>query len=155
MHFISHMSEQRRVSREEFAAYAEPLRPLIHENFRIGASEQLVQFKAQMKLWKEQFPDEKWGELRVVVLGFHQAREQFALSEFFQWLLKEPGYENRVVFAEFQGSLSGAAREAAEAEGVRSNCSPKWILNTRRRNSFLATERTCNGMSWDRPRQRS
>jgi hypothetical protein len=114
--FIAEMSARRSVSRNEFAAFAEPLRPLIRENFRIGANEQLVQFKEQMKAWKEQFPDEKWGELRVVVLGAHQARDLYALSDFFQWLVREPGYENRVVFAEFQGPISGPAREAAEAE---------------------------------------
>jgi hypothetical protein len=117
--FISDTIARRSVSRDEFAAYAEPLRELIRESFRTGANEQLVQFRDQMRTWKRQFPDEKWEQLRVVVLGAHQARELYALSAFFQWLLREPGYENRVVFAEFQGPISGPAHEAAEADALR------------------------------------
>ncbi|HTY48192.1 MAG TPA: hypothetical protein VMB48_00715 [Steroidobacteraceae bacterium] len=105
-------------TREQFEAYARPLRKLIEINLRTGASEQLMQFRDQLNAWKAEFPQESWADLRVVVLGVHQARDQYALKLFFQWLLREPGYEDRVVYAEVASPPSGEARAAAEAQAL-------------------------------------
>jgi hypothetical protein len=107
------------VTREQFEAYAEPLRAPIRENLRVGANEQLLQFRAEITAWEQEFPQEDWANLRVVVLGVHQARNEYALKLFFQWLLHEPDFEHRVVYAEFQAPPVGDARAAAEAQALQ------------------------------------
>lgn len=103
-----------KTSLDDFEKYAASLRRSINENLYVGAKEQLDQFKAQVNKWRREFPEEKWNGLRVVVLSFHQGREDYALYLFFRWLLREPAYEKRVVYAEFQGSISGTEREKSE-----------------------------------------
>jgi hypothetical protein len=98
----------------EFENYASQLGPLIKENLYIGAREQLDQFRSQMEVWRKAFPMENWGDLRVVILGYHQPRDLYVLKLFFKWLLREPEYEERVVFAEFQDLITGDKRDEAE-----------------------------------------
>jgi hypothetical protein len=105
-------------TKADFEAYAEPLRELIRGNFRVGASEQLVQFRSQLEVWRKEFPDENWADLKVVVMGVHQARDLYALKLLFQWLLREPGYEDRVVFAEFMTPPVGGALTEAQAQAL-------------------------------------
>lgn len=113
--YVGEILQEGESTEKEFAAFMLPLRPLIKANLYLGAKEQLDQFQAQMLLWKETFPHENWADLRVVVLGFHQARDLYALRLFFQWLLREPGYQNHVVYAEFQHSPFGKGRTAADS----------------------------------------
>jgi hypothetical protein len=113
--FIDRISGSGAVSREEFVAFVEPLRPLFRANFHLAALEQLRQFRAQMALFKTEYPQQNWQDLRVVIMGFHQPRNLWTLKQFFQWLLKEPDYERRVVYAEFQHPFFGEHR----AEGER------------------------------------
>lgn len=112
--YVQSVIRSGKTSLDEFERYARPLRHAIDENLYVGAEEQLIQFKEQVNKWRLQFPEEKWNQLRVVVLSFHQGREKYALTLFFKWLLHEPNYEKRVVYAEFQSSISGAERDNAE-----------------------------------------
>lgn len=112
--YIETISSNKKTSIGQFRAYVAPLRKSINSNLYVGAHEQLVQFKRQVDKWRQEFPEENWKELRVVIIGFHQPREEYALKLFFQWLLREPKYEKSVVYAEFQTSISGAERENAE-----------------------------------------
>lgn len=97
IHYIQTVIRDRKTSLDQFERYVTPLRRSIADNLDVGASEQLNQFKQQVEKWRLEFPNEKWKELRVVVLGFHQGREQYALRLLFQWLLHEPKYEERIV----------------------------------------------------------
>ena len=112
--YMQSVIQSGKTSIDDFERFAVPLRRAIDENLYVGAKEQLVQFKEQVSKWRMEFPQEKWNQLRVVILSFHQEREKYALSLFFKWLLHEPNYEKRVVYAEFQSSISGAEREKAE-----------------------------------------
>ena len=94
-------------TREGFKEYFEPIRSLIAENLRVGALEQLNQFGAQMELWKSEYPDEKWDDLRVVILGLHQPRDMYTFTQFFQWLLSVEEAKPRIVYAEYQHSFFG------------------------------------------------
>jgi hypothetical protein len=116
--FIDRISGSGAVSREEFVAFVEPLRPLFRANFRLAALEQLRQFRAQMTVFKTDYPGENWQDLRVVIMGFHQPRNLWTLKQFFQWLLDEPGYERRVVYAEFQHPFFGEHRAEGEALAI-------------------------------------
>lgn len=116
--FIDTISAAKMVSEAEFLAFVTPLRPLFADNFRLAAMEQLRQFRAQMQRYKAEFPDQDWQNLRVVVMGFHQPRQLWTPKQFFQWLLREPDYEHRVVYAEFQHPFFGANRAAAEDKAL-------------------------------------
>ncbi len=112
--YVQKMISTKTTSKEEYNDYARSVRPLVENNLHDGAKEQLIQFLAQLENWKLEFPNENWEELRVVVMGFHQPRDFYALKLFFQWLLNEPEVEKRVVYAEFQFSIFGKNREKAE-----------------------------------------
>jgi len=101
-------------SPEGFRAYVQTVRPLIDANLETGAREQLDQFKAQLDQWRAEFPQERWDALLVVVLGFHQARELYATKLLFQWLLREPATERRVVYAEVLIPPFGERREESQ-----------------------------------------
>ncbi len=94
-------------TREGFKEFFEPIRPLIAENLRVGALEQLNQFGAQMELWKSEYPDEEWDNLRVVILGLHQPRVLYTMTQLFQWLLSVEEAKPRIVYAEYQHSFFG------------------------------------------------
>ena len=112
--YIDELTTQGAATRQSFEAFVAPLRPLFHANFHLAALEQLRQFRAQMDVFRKQMPEENWADLRVVVMGFHQPRNLWTLKQFFQWLLAEPDYEHRVVYAEFQVPFFGENRERAE-----------------------------------------
>lgn len=112
--FIDRISGAGAVSAQQFEAFVLPLRPLFEANFRLAAQEQLRQFRDRMGQFQQEYPQEDWAQLRVVVMGFHQPRELWTLKQFFQWLLAEPGYERRVVYAEFQHPFFGEGRARAE-----------------------------------------
>ncbi len=101
-----------RVDQAEFDAYAARVRPLIQDNLHVGAEEQLRQFRDQLNKWRTSYPKEHWGDLRVVVMGFHQARDLYATQQLFRWLLREDGPQNRVVYAEYQFSPFDRSDEA-------------------------------------------
>ena len=105
--YIGEIVDSGVATEEGFKSYFEPIRPLIAENLRVGALEQLNQFGAQMELWKSVYPDEKWNDLRVVILGLHQPRVLYTLTQFFQWLLSEEEAKPRIVYAEYQHSFFG------------------------------------------------
>lgn len=48
----------------DFQSYAQPLRELIRANLRVGANEQLRQFRAQVNAWRTEFPDEEHSAAR-------------------------------------------------------------------------------------------
>jgi len=98
-------------SEDAFRSYASEVRPLIEANLELGAREQLEQFRAALDSWRSTFPNERWDRLRVVVLGFHQARELYATKLLFRWLLREPVLERRVVYAEVLIPPFGAQRD--------------------------------------------
>ena len=104
----------RSMTQSVYVAYVRSIRDAIRANLYVGAREQLEQFMRQVHAWKLKYPEENWDELRVVVLGFHQPRDEYALKLLFQWLLNEPDYEQRVVYAEFQNGFSGRALPEAE-----------------------------------------
>ncbi|GAB4150853.1 MAG: hypothetical protein Tsb0016_22780 [Sphingomonadales bacterium] len=101
-----------------FLDFVQPLRPLFLENFELAADEQLRQFRNQMAVFQARYPRQDWQDLRVVVMGFHQPRRLWTLKQFFQWLIREPDYEHRVVYAEFQFPPFGPRRAAAEALAI-------------------------------------
>ncbi|MFT5501870.1 MAG: hypothetical protein ACI88G_002010 [Woeseiaceae bacterium] len=112
--YIDALTARGIATRQDFDAFIAPLRPLFRANFHLAALEQLRQFRKQMEVYREQMPEENWADLRVVVMGFHQPRNLWALKQFFQWLLEEPDYEHRVVYAEFQVPFFGENRDRAE-----------------------------------------
>ena len=117
--YLQKIMAAQKTDKDEYHAYAKSVKEYITENLYDAAKEQLTQFLKQTKAWKEQYPLENWDELRVVILGLHQPRELYALKLFFQWLLQEPEYENRVVFAEFQFSVFGKDRIKARKTALK------------------------------------
>ena len=105
--YIEEMIASGVATEEGFKEYFEPIRPLIAENLRVGALEQLNQFGAQMERWQSEYPDEDWDDLRVVILGMHQPRDLYSLTQFFQWLLSLEETKPRIVYAEYQHSFFG------------------------------------------------
>lgn len=118
LRYLEESIARRSATRQSFENYARPLRETIRGNFQIAAQEQLTQFKAKMDAWQAAYPNENWSALRVVVMGGHQARDLYALKLFFQWLLREPGYEKRVVYAEDQTMPVGLDLPSAEVSGL-------------------------------------
>ena len=118
LQYVKIMLVNLETSKEEYHEYAKSVKPFIEGNLHDGAKEQLDQFLGQINIWKKEYPNENWNELRVAVLGFHQARDLYALKLLFQWLLKEPKYEDKVVYAEFQFSIFGSNRENAEQKAL-------------------------------------
>lgn len=112
--YIDELTTRGIATRQTFETFVAPLRPLFHANFHLAALEQLRQFRAQMEVYKGQMPEENWADLHVVVMGFHQPRNLWTLKQFFQWLITEPDYEHRVVYAEFQVPFFGENRDRAE-----------------------------------------
>lgn len=112
--YIAEVTDSGIATEGGFKTFFEPLRRLIAANLRVGALEQLNQFNAQMELWESEYPSDNWDDLRVVVLGFHQPRILYTLTQFFQWLLSEEEAKPRIVYAEFQHSFFGEDLEIAQ-----------------------------------------
>lgn len=117
--FIRKIVLSRHTTLDEYKFYVAKVMPAIKDNLVVGAREQLNQFKNQIEFWRTKYPKEDWDNLRVIVMGIHQARDDYALKLFFNWLMREPSYERRVVFAEYQSSISGEdARTVAEQQAI-------------------------------------
>jgi len=85
--------------------YINTIKPAIRGALYVAAYDQLTQFKNKIFQWRNEYPELDWSELRVAILGFHQPRNDYLPSQFFQKLLHEPDYEKHVVYVEFQGSI--------------------------------------------------
>ena len=109
--FITQLLNDGGASREQYETFVTPIKETINQNLYVGASEQLTQFRAQMEKWRAVYPNEDWSNLRVVLLGFHNPRADYALKLFFEWLLDEPDYEKRVVYAEYQFGFFGDKKQ--------------------------------------------
>ena len=117
--FIAQIVLQDKTDSKAFQQYAHSVQEEVERNLYDAALNQLDQYKAQMERWKLEYPNENWEDLRVLVLGFHQPRNLYVTKQFFQWLLNEPGYENKVVYAEFQQPFFGKNAAKAEKMGLR------------------------------------
>ncbi len=113
--YLQKIIQDRHTTKQAYQDFALLVRPLTNQNLNDAALIHLTQFKEQMQVWKTIYPEEDWSELRVAVLGFHQPRIGYVPSQFFQWLLKEPEFENKVAYVEFQFSIFGKNRPQAEA----------------------------------------
>ena len=77
------------------------VRPGIKKNLEAAAASQLVQFRTRIDQWKASYPALAWDRAVVVIIGIHQARENYLQRQFFDWLLHDqPSKQERVVFAE-------------------------------------------------------
>jgi len=114
--YLQRVLQARTADKDHFQAYADAMRPLVQANLRIGAEEQLRQFHQQMNTWRAEHPQERWDDVRVVIMGFHQARDQYVTAQYFRWLLREAAGQDHVVYAEYQFSPFGG--RSAEAKGL-------------------------------------
>ncbi len=117
--YLQRIISERATSEAAYQDFALSVRPLTNKNLYDAAKTHLNQFKEQMQVWKTTFPGENWQELRVAVLGFHQPRIGYVPTQFFQWLLKESAFENKVAYVEFQYSIFGPNRPKAEAYALK------------------------------------
>jgi|GEM_PF-4076239 len=77
------------------------VRPGIKRNLEAAAASQLEQFRAQIEQWKSGYPALAWDRAVVVIIGTHQARENYLQRQFFDWVLHDqPSKQERVIFAE-------------------------------------------------------
>lgn len=100
--YIDETIAKNSASKKQYKELMKNLALSIQRTLYIASHDLLTQFKLQLYRWRSQFPNENWHELRVVLLGFHQPRNDYGLTLFFQKLLKETDYERHVVYAEFQ-----------------------------------------------------
>ena len=117
--YIQKVLLNKKTTKKEFQEFYATVIGLLSDNLHDGAMEQLTQFYEKLESWKREYPNENWDELRVVVMGHHQPRELHTLKLFFQWLLNEPEFEKKVVYAEFQFSIFGKNSEKAENLALR------------------------------------
>lgn len=99
--FIDFEISNHEISKESYFKYVTELEPYIEKNFSEGVNSQIEQFNTQLKEWTREFPQEQWDCLNVAILGTHGPRTDYVMKQFFQWYLKEPNYENRVIYVEF------------------------------------------------------
>lgn len=99
--YIAEVLESKVIRVDSYVQYALRLRPYMEKNLEDGAKTLIEQFHHQMQTWQTSYPDEQWGCLKVAILGTHDPREGYVLKQYFQWLLKEPGYEKNVIYVEF------------------------------------------------------
>ena len=97
-------------SREKFSTFASEVRDDLRQNLYVGAREHLRQFNDQIHKWRTENPNQNWSDLRVAVIGLHQPRQDYALSLFFRWLLREDAEEYRVVYAELPKAPFGTQK---------------------------------------------
>lgn len=116
--YLEKIITERTTTEADYQDFAVSVSPMANKNLYDAATTHLNQFKEQMQVWKTTFPDENWQELRVAVLGFHQPRVGYVPMQFFQWLLKESAFENKVAYVEFQFSIFGPNRPEAEAKAL-------------------------------------
>ncbi len=103
--FITAALKENQVSLSRYKQYLATVTPLVNQNLTFAACDLLTQFKDQVYLWRKQYPQYHWQNLRIAILGFHQPRHGYALKQLFRKLLKEPHYEKHVIYMEFQASL--------------------------------------------------
>lgn len=115
--FAESIFQRAEIDQVSLAQFAADLRKGIEINLDAAAASQLNQFRDQIARWKAQYPDLKWDGAVVVLIGMHQARDQYVQRQFFDWMLHDnPKDENQVVFAEtltFPPSLDSS--EATDA----------------------------------------
>jgi hypothetical protein len=87
--------------KDSYTDYALHMRPYIAKNLEDGAKTLIEQFNNQIKIWQTNYPNEQWSCLKIAILGTHDPREGYVLKQYFQWLLKEPGYEKNVIYVEY------------------------------------------------------
>jgi len=62
------------------------LRPGVKKTLEAAAAAQREQFQAQIGHWKTSYPTLAWDRALVVIIGTHQARENYLQKQIFEWL---------------------------------------------------------------------
>lgn len=100
-HIVQRIYQRGTVDQELLSELGRRTREGIRTCLKFAAASQLDQFKAQVDEWKAAYPDLRWKDAVVVIIGIHQARRNYLQRQFFDWLLQDNAIsEDRVVFAE-------------------------------------------------------
>lgn len=99
--FIQRIHQRGQVDQAMLDEIGATLRPAIKKNLEAAAASQLMQFREKIEQWKISYPTLAWDQAVVVIIGIHQARENYLQRQFFDWIFcDQPRKQERVVFAE-------------------------------------------------------
>jgi hypothetical protein len=99
--FVQRIQQRGEIEQPTLDEIGLKVRDGIGKNLNAAAASQLGQFRTQIERWKVAYPSLRWNSAVVVVIGIHQARDNYLQTQFFDWMLDDkPTNEDRVVFAE-------------------------------------------------------
>jgi hypothetical protein len=98
--FLDGVLERRQAGRDEVAAFARRLGPLLLANVDEAARLRLDALHAQTTAWRRQLADDEWRRLHVVVMGSAMPRRGQLAVQYYARLLGEPGEGDRIIYAE-------------------------------------------------------
>lgn len=90
---IGEALRHQRISAAELGGFTHRMGPLMLANADEAACAQVAGTHRQVMAWKQAMSCAEWEALRVVNRGRHQSRYRSAATQYFGWLLGEPGAE--------------------------------------------------------------
>jgi hypothetical protein len=103
-----HVQRAGKIETGELLQFCRTLGPALLANSDEAALAQLHATHAAVKQWRQRVPPERWRELTVVVRGLQTSRRLNLYTQYFAWVLKEPGHQlgyplesRHLIFAEF------------------------------------------------------
>jgi hypothetical protein len=88
------------IATEELNALAGEIRPAIAANIHDAARLKIDTYQAVVTRWRGQLGPERWGRLRVIVMGGQMPRKDNLTVQYFARLLGERGESKRIIYAE-------------------------------------------------------
>jgi hypothetical protein len=99
--FVQRIHQRGEVDQAMLDEIGATLRPAIKKNLETAAESQLMQFREKIEQWKISYPTLAWDQTVVVIIGNHQARENYLQRQFFDWAFRDQASkQERVVYAE-------------------------------------------------------
>jgi hypothetical protein len=81
-------------------ALAGEIRPAILANIRDAARLHIDAYQAVVTRWRGRLEPERWGRLRVIVMGSQMPRKDNLTVQYFARVLGEGGESKRIIYAE-------------------------------------------------------
>jgi hypothetical protein len=98
--FLDRVLEQKRVEKDDLAAFTRSTGPLLLANADAAARAQIDTMSSQVTAWQSAMTPAERRNLRVVVMGSHTPRVGNLAMQYFARVLGEPADDRRLIYAE-------------------------------------------------------
>jgi len=98
--FLDEVLESRQCTQARRVSFTRMMTPLVMANVTDAAKAAIDMLHRQVLMWKSQMSAQEWSAVCVLVIGRQLPRKENLAVQYFAWLLRTSGENERIIYAE-------------------------------------------------------